>query len=143
MNAGDNAPIRPPASRSRTHGSAAELAATCMPGTPTIAIAGPDGDGNTNSDSVGSHSRPFATSTSSSVKLTLTTLGECRIVAEAATRPPLPLQLAADAEQKRHCQPNPPPTWPRLRESSSELMIDRSLASRRSGHAARRAHTQA
>ena len=31
------------------------------------------------------------------------------IVAQAATRPPLPLQLAADPEQKRGCQPNPPP----------------------------------
>jgi hypothetical protein len=38
--------------------------------------------------------------------------GRCRFsfVAEAATRPPLPLQMAADAEGKRGCRPDPPST---------------------------------
>ena len=54
----------------------------------------------------------------------------CCFVAAAATRPALPLRTPADLKEKCGRPPDGPARRLSLRESSSELMIDRSLASR-------------
>ena len=51
----------------------------------------------------------------------------CCLVAQAVTRPPLLLQLAADPEQKRGSRPNLTPTCPGLRGSRADA--DRPLMS--------------
>jgi hypothetical protein len=53
-----------------------------------------------------------------------------RFVADGATGAPLLLRLPTRSEQKPGGGPQPPVNVPVVRESSSELVIDRSLASR-------------
>jgi hypothetical protein len=55
---------------------------------------------------------------------------DCRFVASGAARRPLLLQPAAGQEQNGGRGRTRPATRPVVRETSSELMIDRSLASR-------------